>query len=140
MNRTAPAKPPVPAPTSIRFDPPYPKAGEEFKIIVRLSQPAQTAITVLFEKQRFKFKPAPGETPALRPTGKNYFAIDPTAIDIPAGKQEGESGAKVREDAEDSDDRVPVQFPDNLVLTYYVPDEALGTEAYAIGIVKIQAP
>src|SRR5262249_18618537 len=130
----------VAVPVSIRFDPENPKAGEEFKIFVRLDEPAPTDLTLLFEKQRFKFKPAPGEFPALRPTGADYFSLDPTAIKIKVGDQQGETKAAVRPNALDADDNTPVVFPDNLVFTYFAPDTQLGTEAYVIGIARIQPP
>lgn len=132
-------------PLRVEFDPPNPKAGEEFKIIVILNRPVeQQPLTLGFEKQRFKFIPKPGEFPVLRPTGGNYFAIDPTnfPVRVEVGKDSGESRASVRPDAIDGDTGDPILFPDNLVLTYFaVLATASGmADRYCIGIVKIGTP
>lgn len=127
-------------PIKIEFDPPNPKTGEEFKIILILDRPAKDRLTFGFEKQRFKFTPKPGEFPELRPTGNEYFELDPTNITVEAGKDRGESKTAVRKDAKDGDTGDPVLFPDNLVLTYFIlrVPEAETADDYCIGIVKIR--
>jgi len=138
-----PQNSPETLPVKIEFDPPNPKAGEEFKIIVILDGPVKgQPITLGFEKQRFKFIPEPGEFPTLRPTGMNYFYLNPSGITVEAGKDRGESKATVKPDAKDADTDDPILFPDNLVLTYFisrVPSSGT-TDDYCIGIVKIGKP
>jgi hypothetical protein len=130
-------------PLKIEFDPPKPKAGQEFKIIVTLDGSVEgEPLTLKFEKQRFKFIPKPGEFPELRPTGTNYFDLDPSDITVEVGKHWGESKAAVRKDAKDNDTGNPILFPDNLVLTYFVVSipEAGTADRYCAGIVKIEKP
>jgi hypothetical protein len=125
-------------PVSIRFDPPAPMVGDEFRIIVRMNQPVEEEMTLLFEKQRFKFVSEPGNFPELRPTGGDYFRIDPTRIEIKEGEIEGYSTAAVRKDAIDNDDQSRIRFPDNLVFTYGIINPSYGADAYVAGIVKIR--
>ncbi|HEY3897960.1 MAG TPA: hypothetical protein VGM54_05060 [Chthoniobacter sp.] len=130
---------------SIEFDPPSPKAGQQFQVKVRLNQPVAAGsipLTVLFEKQRLK--DSGSGFLELRPTGPNYFEVGPQPIEIQPIQDQGTLSLVVQKDAKDGDDGTPIVFPDNLAITCYLAPSPTSSDrplaspsAYAFGVVRI---
>lgn len=132
--------------TDVRIEPPEPRAGETFRIIATLNEQVSTNPMKLgWEKERIKFTARSGDAPEIRPTGANYFLVNPNIIRIPVGEDTGYTEAAVRHDALDSDDGSRVPFPDNLVLFYFVAlpggtkaSQQANADQYCTRIVKIR--
>jgi hypothetical protein len=95
--------------------------GKPFQLLVELDEAASgpAAFDVKLEKQRITV--ADGGFLQLRPTGGNYFAIDPKPIPVADGSKFGISSAiAVKPDAIDIDTGKPVEFPDSLIFTAFM--------------------
>jgi len=99
-------------------DPAQPSAGQRFQLTAELDQSASSDVRVLLEKQRI-VKGNSG-VPELRPTGPDYFALDPQPIKIQAGTNRGTSEPiEVRTNAIAQPGEPPVRFPEQLLFTAF---------------------
>src|SRR5260221_5094013 len=113
---------------TLASDQPHPKAGRQFKVIVRLDQPAPRPMRITFEKHRVAVDTSGTHALCVIDVDR-YFAPNglPVPIDLTAGATSGAAFVTVREQAQswpcpESIDPQPerVEFPDRLMLTAFV--------------------
>jgi hypothetical protein len=74
---------------NVTCNPPEPKAGQPFRLAIRLKDKANSDLQVSMEKQRIVANI--GGFPELRPTGADYFDRDPKPIKVGIGSDSGTS-------------------------------------------------
>jgi hypothetical protein len=132
-------------------DPPYPRAGETFKVNAKLNAPAEEALSISFERHRVAVDGS--GTHALCPILKGYFVEGglPGPITLRKGEREGATTVKVSGKAENppcpttkgGKKPKPVAFPDQLMLTAFVSaaaDPAGPLIGKAHAVITIQQP
>jgi hypothetical protein len=103
---------------TLSCDPAQPHAGQSFRLTVELDQNAPSEVKVLLEKQRI-VKSTSGAL-ELRPTGPDYFNLDPQPIKVDAGTNSGDSEPiEVRKNAIAQPGEPPVRFPEQLLFTAF---------------------
>lgn len=115
-------------------DPPQPLTGTPFTITVNLDSASSSDISLSLEKQRIVSSSGGLE---LRPTGPNYFELNPQPIDIKAGAKSGTSkpiAVKPNASAEPGEPRV--HFPERLLFSAFV---GLPSRGFACTIVPVLA-
>jgi hypothetical protein len=116
------------------------KAGQPFKLVVALDSvvQGQDAVVVL-EKQREVL--ALGGFPELRPTGSNYFDLNPRPITVNAGSQQGTSGdIMVKTHPTPPQGDPAIAFPEQLVFTAFDVGTDPTKAKFRSVLVSISAP
>lgn len=117
--------------TDLSCDPAQPQADQPFRLTVELDRNAASEEKVSVEKQRI-VKNAGGFL-ELRPTGPNYFKLDPQPITVHAGAKRGTSGPiVVRRDAKAQPGEPPVRFPEHLLFTGFGKPDGFQCEVVPI--------
>lgn len=116
---------------NLSCDPAQPRAGQSFRLTVELDWDAPSELNVLLEKQRI-VKGISGAL-ELRPTGPDYFNLDPQPIKVDAGTNCGTSEPiEVRKNAIAQPGEPPVRFPEQLLFTAFGEPDGFHCEVVPI--------
>jgi hypothetical protein len=114
-------------------------AGKPFFLTVKLDRPVQESeVRVSLEQQRLIL--SDGGFPELRPTGGDYFDLNPKFVTVKSGSQSGTSSpVQVKKNPKGGEGDPPVAFPEQLVFSaidFGVPQAA---KAFRSVLVLIEA-
>ena len=115
-------------------DTPHPTAGNRFQVAAELAEPANDNLLIVFEKHRVFVDTSGGHELCVIRDG--YFTDDgfPTPIELKRGESRGATSVTVSAQAINSpcpeivpsQEPIPVEFPDRLMLTAFVKTKEAG--------------